>query len=84
MCTVNVFSSFKGIGVVYVTLTDEEGRQVIAQPSFPNLQYSHASREELSQIKDKLLKFKHYQKLTEQDDEYSRICYFRRNRQKLS
>ncbi|XP_066910551.1 KICSTOR complex protein SZT2-like [Clytia hemisphaerica] len=61
-----------GIGVVYVTLTDEEGRHVIAQPSFPNLQYHRASKEELTQIKEKLLQFKDYEELTEKDEDYMR------------
>ena len=58
-----------GIGLVYVTLTDRVGRQVIAQPSYPSIHFKSSSRDELMEIKDKLLDVKDFNDLNDDADE---------------
>ena len=58
---------------MYVTLTDRVGRQVIAQPSYPSIHFKSSSREELMEIKDKLLDVKDFDELDDKDEEYCEL-----------
>ena len=58
---------------MYVTLTDRVGRHVIAQPSYPHIHFKNSSREELIEIKEKLLDVKDFDQLTDSDDEYCKL-----------
>ena len=62
-----------GIGLVYVTLTDRVGRQVVAQPSYPSIHFKSSSRDELLEIKDKLLDVKDFKDLDDTDEEYCKL-----------
>lgn len=67
------FFYLAGIGIVYLTLVDQEGNDVIAQPCYPMQCYTHYSNEEMTKTLDNLLLVKRYEELTEED---TNICKF--------
>jgi len=68
--------SCSGIGVVYVTLANQEGRNVIAQPCYPNLKYNHQTSHELLQTMHKILETKDFADLTDDDEKYCKRFLF--------
>lgn len=64
---------FVGIGVIYLTLVDQENNQAIAQPCYPVQCYKHYELEELQQILSQLLEFKQCEQLADDDRNFSKI-----------
>lgn len=61
---------------MYLTLVDQEGNDIVAQPCYLSQCYTHYTTEELKETLDQLLQIKRYEDLSEDDSNFCKPIIF--------